>query len=243
MSNSKGSFAGFFPSAPSVQQQRRKRAALDRDHSGAVSDGLVNGAASPCDQDEQSSSNHGSRKRQRLSHSELEGTVDEGVIRQNPLNGETGDLPNGVGSASSLSSAVSSVFSSSAQTVMPVQPHGIAAGSHSLTPLTNIDSSPPGHQKSPRSTKALLDNPASGTTLSLNGDDLKAAGSSSAAITPDATPPLIRVEARPPPGETKGVKAIYDPELDTRISAKDKRKLKIRYRKFGEDVSASFLNP
>ena len=238
MSSSKGSFAGFFPSAPSVQQQKRKRAALDRERTEAASSGLVNGDTSPNDQAEQSSSHDVRQKRQRLSTSDQETALYESYSKEQPLNGDAGDSSNGVGSASSLNSAVSSVFSAASQTVMLGQHNGNGAGPHSLTPLTNIGSSPPERHRSPGSGKAILNSQHMGTAaFPHDGDDHRIARSSSVAITPEATPPQIRIEPRPPTGETKGIKAIYDPELDTRLSAKDKRKLKIRYRKFGEDVS------
>ncbi|OCK75966.1 histone H3-K4 methyltransferase Set1 [Lepidopterella palustris CBS 459.81] len=125
---------------------------------------------------------------------------------------ESGDLLNGVGSASSLSSTVSSVFSSN-QNTMSSYP-GPTNSLHALTPLTNTDSSPPGKTLSPRSAK-LPDDTMHGATASpyiASSTDLPQ--NATEAMTPVHTPPEDRKQARPGSGEDKGEKIVYDPMLD-----------------------------
>jgi len=40
----------------------------------------------------------------------------------------------------------------------------------------------------------------------------------------------------PPAGKSRGMKLLYDPDLDPDLAVKDKRKAKPRYGSFGEEV-------
>lgn len=152
-----------------------------------------------------------------------------------PARVETGDLLNGVGSASSLASTVSSVFSHGG--VPGMAPHsGVLAQNHTLTPLTTSDSSPPGKTLSPRSAKIVADHACAkdedAPTMPGQGSNV-----ASKTITPMHTPPESRPQARPGPGEEKGAKLVWDPELDDKLSAKDKKRFKPKYKVFGVEVS------
>ncbi|KAF2099210.1 histone H3-K4 methyltransferase Set1 [Rhizodiscina lignyota] len=147
--------------------------------------------------------------------------------------GDNGDLLNGVGSASSLASTASSVFSHGAQPNMATYT-GVSGHQHALTPLTNTDSSPPGKNLSPRSAKAPSD------LMTLKSAELYAtadvtSNNVSETITPIHTPPETHQQARPGPGEEKGSKLVWDPELDEKLSAKDKKRFKAKYKQFGHE--------
>jgi len=142
-----------------------------------------------------------------------------------------GDTLNGVGSASSHSSTISSVFSA-----LPQQANnstfGGARNVSSLTPLTNTDSSPshvasPGHYK----IGAQAAN-ASGFAAnnSLLHNDVSHVAQSAIA---DQIPPEPRVFARDPVRGVKGNKCTYDPLLDRKLSSNDKKKAKPIYKDFG----------
>ncbi|KAB8336730.1 hypothetical protein FH972_021039 [Carpinus fangiana] len=143
---------------------------------------------------------------------------------------DPGDIRNSIGSASSLGSTASSVFTAGTSSAMPHH-SGAAGGIDTLTPLTNHESSPskrsptPSHQNFDSSSKHVSSrNPSSSAR---NGLD---APHSLSTITPTPTPPTSRVEARPGPGEVKGRRIILDPELGPGKAQKIK---KATYRDFG----------
>jgi len=53
--------------------------------------------------------------------------------------------------------------------------------------------------------------------------------------------PSIVSSVYPLLGESRGTKIVYDPELDEKLALKDKRKVKPRYRSFGEEVRHSIM--
>ena len=141
-----------------------------------------------------------------------------------------GDLLNGVGSASSHTSAVSSVFSVPAQ-----QPNISASGASrnlsSLTPLTNADSSPsrttsPSHYKSgvPATNSTWFS-----TEKAVGQDDVLQAQT----VFADQPPPEPRVFARDPNKGVKGIICTYDPLLDRKLSSNEKKKARPTYKEFG----------
>ncbi|KZM23189.1 histone-lysine N-methyltransferase [Ascochyta rabiei] len=86
-----------------------------------------------------------------------------------------------------------------------------------LTPLTNADSSPPGKQPSPRSTRPSYDtmpksaaSRAPPSSAPPNGTDT---------ITPVNTPPETRISIFPPDG-VLGQRITYDPLLDSKLDKK-----------------------
>lgn len=218
MSRPAGKFADFFPTAPSVIQQRKSsktaqqrfksRADVKEEPPGDVS--VKSSSGRPTGQ-ENTVNAHNSTKN-------VEGARKPNITED--MDSLPGDLLNGTGSASSTSTA-SSVFSSAPQ------PHMIASSyknpSHSLTPLTNSDMSPPEKLVSP-----------SQDLTTTAGKAVKAT-SVCPTMTPVRTPPSPHLSARPIGLVVKGCKATYDPELDKKTPSKDKRKLKVQYVDFGTD--------
>lgn len=135
-----------------------------------------------------------------------------------------GDILNAVGSASSHASSVSTVFSMSA----PQSNTSTFAGSRnmsSLTPLTNIESSP-----------NRIPSPNNQKLGSLSDFNDKAIATNNVLSTEPATadiPPADpRVYARDLHRSVKGNICTYDPLLDQKPSS-DKRKAKPIYKEFG----------
>lgn len=151
-----------------------------------------------------------------------------------PVAGETGDFTNGLSSASSLTSTSSSVFSRCGQPGMAAH-SGVLAQNHTLTPLTTSDSSPPGKTLSPKPT-TIPGDLMSSSDVGVPNVASAASNNASDAITPIQTPPTLRLQPRPGPGEEKGAKLIWDPELDSQIPLKDKKRHKPKYKVFGTEV-------
>jgi len=235
MSRASKGFADFFPTAPSVLQQKRSRTVQNRKKQ------------KPSVVDEPAPT-HASSKSAPISTSDLEPDTehlrnrtrgDHGIaepLLRNQEDNESphGDQLNGVGSRSS-SSTTSSVFSNNHRSAGPSCSNGGNLIT-SLTPLTNTDSSPPGTNKSPpiyttHSLQSGIDGyiPAeSVTNIAMEHTP--------AALTPVSSPGLVPTQARPGKGEAKGTKLVYDPELDKKISAKDRKGRKVQYNTFGEEV-------
>jgi [histone H3]-lysine4 N-trimethyltransferase SETD1 len=218
MSRPAGKFADFFPTAPSVLQQR-KSSKTARQRSKSRADVKEE---PPGDVVTKSSSSRSATRENYLDAPKSAKNAN-GMKKPNTTD-ETdsipGDLLNGAGSASSTSTA-SSVFSSNQQPNTMTFSHGSSL--HALTPLTNSEFSPPEKLVSP-----LQDTDPSADR------DLKVT-SLSAAMTPIQTPPSLHLSARPSGMVVKGCKATYDPELDKKTPSKDKRKLKAQYADFGTD--------
>ncbi|KMU88711.1 histone-lysine N-methyltransferase [Coccidioides immitis H538.4] len=216
MSRAPAGFADFFPTAPSVLQKKRSKAAQDRHAANTpkAADPLPNLGLS--------------------STPDIKGGV--GTSADNPVravgerSAETtlalGDT-NGATSSSSLSTGSSGFFSASAPPGV-AKPNGIS--SCALTPLTNTDSSPPCKIESPLGSKSGSTDaaPQLAPTCEAHG------GPEPATITPLHTPPTPRVQARPANSEVKGHKITYDPDLDRKFPSKDRRR-KPQYETFGVD--------
>ncbi len=218
MSRPAGKFADFFPTAPSVLQQRKSsKTAQQRSKSRADVKEEPPGDAST------KTSSGGSANPENNLNPPKSAKNADGTKRANTtdeIESLPGDLLNGAGSASSTSTA-SSIFSTNHQPHTMTFPHGNPL--HALTPLTNSEFSPPEKLISP-----------SQETYSGVEQDLKVT-SVSAAMTPIHTPPSPYLSARPSGLAVKGCKATYDPELDKKTPSKDKRKLKAQYADFGTD--------
>lgn len=144
---------------------------------------------------------------------------------------DQGDMLHGVGSASSRGSAASSVFT---HTSHAFAHNSKASTGNGLTPLTNhTDSSPP-KGNSPRYSKTAADmasiDGAITTTLVPTSD-----------ITPQ--PPQERAQRPqmlPLPGTVKGYRAVWDPELDGKLSKEERKRATFRKRDFGAEVRFIF---
>ena len=146
---------------------------------------------------------------------------------------DSGDLLRGVGSASSLNSAASSVFSHNSQAF--AQNRKASLG-NALTPLTNhTDSSPP-KGSSPQHPKNAAD------MASTNG-----ASTTSHVPASDTTiEPTLSRKARPkmlpPQGKAKGYRVVWDPELDNKLSKEERKRAAPRRREFGTEVRYIFYS-
>lgn len=213
MSRPAGKFADFFPTAPSVLQQRKSsKTAQQRLKSRANGKEEPPGnAASKFFYDRSAFQEDNSKLAKNAEDTKKPNTTDE-------TESVPGDLFNGVGSASSTSTA-SSLFGANQQFNTSAYLHGNSI--HALTPLTNSEFSPPEKLISPsQETDVCADKDVKVTSLS-------------ATMTPMQTPPSLHHPARPTGAVVKGCKATYDPELDKKTSSKDKRKLKVQYENFG----------
>ncbi|KAI9728487.1 MAG: histone methyltransferase set1 [Chrysothrix sp. TS-e1954] len=229
-----GSFAGFFPTAPSVQQQKRKRGPVAQD---TVASPLSSGFDARLSESDTRTvpSSHVKRHESRF---EGPGDSRDTVVDVDDkfiANGEVEESLNGVGSAGSHSTTVSSVFSNGGVNGMASH-NSLANGTYSLTPLTNHDSSPPRRLPSPSYNKYRPDSkPPLRDSLSKHSSvNTRPMSPPVSMTTPNITPPHDPVKARPGKGESKGERAVYDPELDQKLSSKERRKLRPRYRSFGE---------
>jgi histone-lysine N-methyltransferase SETD1 len=157
---------------------------------------------------------------------------------QQPQRVSPDDLLNTVGSASSLSSAASSVFSTN---LAASSYNGTTANMASLTPLTNAESSPPSKPLSPPSGKRTFEQMQNGATTSPYLAPSVDSRAVSATITPVQTPPEPNLQARPGSGAVKGSKLIYDPEIDQNLSSKERKKYKPRYKDFGAEVRSTSM--
>lgn len=141
---------------------------------------------------------------------------------------EEGDILNGVGSASSHSSTVSSVFSAAAQ-----QSNLTANNQNiSMTPMTNLDSSP-SRVASPyqyKSATAGLSSTGIPSEKRSSHYDVPQPHNTAEADQPPSDP---RVYARDPSRGVKGNICTYDPNLDRKISSNEKKKAKPIYKDIG----------
>jgi histone-lysine N-methyltransferase SETD1 len=152
-----------------------------------------------------------------------------------------------VGSASSLSSVASSVFSNH---FFATPTTDSRYNMSNLTPLTNnTESSPPGKMLSPHSHKRSYEQMHNGGITNTHTHShspylaLTAGGSNacsraaSEAITPVQTPPDSGQQPRPSgPGEVTAVKILYDPEQDKSLDTKQRRQMKPTYRTLTTEV-------
>ena len=214
-------FADFFPNAPSVIQQRKSSKTLDTGKHRAEPSGRSEDHAPAKYSSSRRLSSHSSSSPTRGQFSTSSRKPDAASRRPDEVENSTGDLLNGVGSASSTSTA-SSIFSSNA--TMTAVPLTNGAHFNTLTPLTTSDGSPRGKAMTP---------PTDSTNLNAAARNSVHAVSSSSAMTPQHTPTSSRPSARETGLSVKGSKCTYDPELDKSIPSRDKRKLRAAFADFG----------
>jgi len=231
MSRSSKGFADFFPTAPSVLQQKRSKASQDRrthlSSFAGLSQPLQTLLAPPASSDGDA---QGSTPANELPNGEFH-TMPPSLTHEES-DRVTADIAHEVGSASSTSTA-SSMFSAGHREANMVYRHGPHKSS-SLTPLTNVDSSPRANGMSSPHKRSTYDQHLSSTNLpksptSSHMSDSHASG-------PDLTPLSSGLQARPGRGEIKGFKARYDPDLDKNLRGKEKKSRQVQYEPFGEEV-------
>ena len=231
MSRSSKGFADFFPTAPSVLQQKRSKAAQNRRRP----------EPEPVDN---STVTHVPVARPAPSDGEGEGDIINGVQNGTARIGPTsaaqednelvqGDLLNEVASASSTSTS-SSVFSTGHRALGMAHPTDHHT-STSLTPLTNLDSSPPANNHYSPKRKHNHEIAAS-TDNSRRSPFHEPLHSISQRRTPDYTPLQRKFQTRPGRGEIKGAKIKYDPERDKKLTSKERKSRVAEYTNFGKEV-------
>ena len=230
MSRSSKGFADFFPTAPSVLQQKRSKFSQERrpHHSSPIN--LTPAVLVPSDIEPE-----GSLPSNGQTNGELAAMPRTAAQEDNEC--ANGDISHEVGSASSTSTA-SSIFSAG-QRDINITYHSGPHKSTSLTPLTNIDSSPQTSGINPSPKRLTQDQPALPTERSRSPFNILSSNSyqsASGTLTISQRP-----DARPGRGVVKGFKAIYDPDLDKALRGKDKKSRQPQFQPFGEEVSSHFL--
>lgn len=140
---------------------------------------------------------------------------------------DSGDLLHGIGSASSLASTASSVFSYKAQALADPRKASLSNG---LTPLTNHTESSPAKGNSPHPPAHMAS--SNGTLL----------GTSTHAPHPYNTPEPStsslheRPQMLPPRGKAKGYRVVWDPELDNKLGKEERKRATARRKEFGTEV-------
>lgn len=215
------SFSHFFPTAA------KRKAAKERQKSTSEVAAVASHPATPLPEDETtpaSSNLLNDTGRQSNPHTSI--PPDQHDKLSPPQ--DPGDLLNDVGSASSLASTSSSIFSTVAGTKSGQS--CAEATFNSLTPLTNHESSPPHLALSPKLKSRPL--PISQTQINESSKPAAMSASSMAADTL-----AVRVaKALPGSGQPRGMKIVYDPDLDATLAIKDRRKAKPRYEPLAEEV-------
>jgi histone-lysine N-methyltransferase SETD1 len=237
MSRASAGFADFFPTAPSVLQQKSKKAARDRQSS------KIKQASSPRPiPDAELAGGGGQRKTQEGStaSSQSSDQVTSNDINKQQTSGAQddadeaqGDLLNGVGSASSHTSTVSSVFSAPQQ--LPLASQQAAGLEGKLTPLTSLEYSP-SRQNPPSPVGAKLVVPTSAPEEGWKSGNSSTKSSVCAdadieIMTSPRTPQPSRPGARSNSKDVKGYKLVQ-----VQAGGSDSRKGKQEYRPFGNEV-------
>ncbi|KAL8943654.1 MAG: hypothetical protein Q9216_000942 [Gyalolechia sp. 2 TL-2023] len=235
MSRSSKGFADFFPTAPSVLQQRKRTRGTE--DCGSQAPTSTRGGSS---QHYQSTSPRtaqieGKVNQQQVSNVKGDPEAVTNLQVQEEGDGNQGDLLNGIGSASSSSTA-SSVFSGSNRAVHPVYQHN---PNHctSWTPLTHVDASPSRDaMDSPPQDRSGTAKAAAAAAAELNSGDSGSGINTKPMESPSALTkePARNLSARPAKGEVKGEKAQYDPFLDKKLSKNEQRAAKPVHIPFGQ---------
>lgn len=141
-----------------------------------------------------------------------------------------GDLLNGVGSASSHSSTVSSVFSTAA--LQNSSSTSTSRNISSMTPLTNFDSSPNGMASPNQHKTSATGSTANGISSETHTsqDEVVRPHTSAEAAQPPSDP---RIYARDPNKVVKGNICTYDPLIDLKIHPNERKRGKPTYKDIG----------
>lgn len=233
MSRPGAGFADFFPAAPSVLRQKRLERGQGQarpKNTGPDNGNRPDAATAP--------SKSVVAPDGPIPNSGVGGDGDRAepsINTQDDTDSIQGDILNGVGSASSHESTVSSVFSGSNH-ILTSASAGVSSTVQVLTPLTTTESSPPQRRNSsppyrkstrnPRSQRDHRDGRATFVTVPVD-------------VSLDVVVPMApqhpRPQARDLGGDFKGEICTYDPELDKSLSSRERKKRKPIYRRFGSE--------
>ena len=216
------SFAQFFPSAPRAAKDKAKERERSKSQ---IPDSSARGRAADSPLGPLQARAEDASSVRPAGESNITSTDSAApAAEDNPS--PPGDILNGVGSASSYASTISSSFSAPAQPTS-MSNLGSAPNVSSLTPLTTIDSSP-NPAASPNQDKQIN---ASGS-VATQPSSQNGAPHAQAAM-PDPEPADPRIYARDPMRGIKGTICTYDPNLDRKLGSNDKKKAKPIYKEFG----------
>ena len=247
MSRSSKGFADFFPTAPSVLQQKRSKASEDRErYFATATTSLRNSHAASAPR----LSSRGDREREIHTKRMKDGISDTStkILSQEESEYTNGDASQEIGSASSTSTT-SSVFSASRKDGNIANHNGLHNPT-TLTPLTNMDSSPRANgMNSPPKTnsndkhptaKYNQRSPISGRVEENVGARMEEA-STPESLSSECATLISGPRARPGVGEVKGYKIVFDPDADRTLKGKEKRNRTAEYKAFGEGVRFNAL--
>ena len=225
MSRSSKGFADFFPTAPSVLQQKKSRR---QESSTYIHSSSTSFTAKKSDR------GHGSQTNG-VAHDHS--VPETGPLTQDESELVQGDLLNGVGSASSTSTA-SSVFDAHNRQHDPIRQK--RSNNTELTPFTSVDSSSPSNNQSPAHVKPDSSLPLRPESAS------RIAASSISGLPPTSMPSRGELpgagDIPQSRGQIKGFKITYDPELDKTISSKERRSRQPQRKEFVFNVR-SWVSP
>jgi histone-lysine N-methyltransferase SETD1 len=143
---------------------------------------------------------------------------------------DSGDLLRGIGSASSLNSTASSVFSHNSNALAGNRKASLANG---YTPLTNHSVSSPSKGDSPHHTK-------SGAAMASSNGIAATSHLPTTATTPDLPTQTTRPQMLPLPGCQRGVRCVWDPATDRKLSSEERKRAQPRHKVFGTEVRYIF---
>jgi len=204
MSRSTAGFADFFPTAPSVLQQKRSRAAQELPRPKLQNEHESSEERPACFAE--------SNTVKDVMHSD---TFAHQCSGSHDESGKISFETTGIGSLSFMSTGPSAAGSSLSQSGVP---HLNEMHPDTLTPLTNVESSPP-CKSSPRPTK-IMNGVADANQVKARGEEQRTA------ITPLHTPPTPQPQTHAIGNRVSGCKLVYDPDSDRRSSSlsKDRRR-------------------
>jgi [histone H3]-lysine4 N-trimethyltransferase SETD1 len=213
---SRSSFEAFFPTAPKVLKDKRTRPSIDNRKDDPGDDRRA--APAPSSKGSQSAAESAQSTRAALVNGAHENThLRDGHGANEGQEGLPGDILNGVGSASS-ESTVSSGFSHPQRAQDSQRPRK-DPGSSALTPITNLDSPFSGTERSPLKPQQDTHQPQAIPRADARWND------------------DTKQSARPLKGKSKGFRVVYDPELDTSLTSKERRSRKPEYKEINDNVS------
>ncbi|KAK4863211.1 hypothetical protein LT330_001989 [Penicillium expansum] len=203
MSRASAGFADFFPTAPSVLQQKRFKTAQERRKLHVEGDQIS----------------------ERIPDCPVSLAPSTPTTVETPLKTDTHEegartpsVPNEL--ELTISAEAKSVEDQSGLPPPPTA-NPVPSQIDTLTPLTNAESSPPCKLTSPSQSK-IAGGGSPGTSSRPNPEITKSS------ITPIHTPPTPQSQTRHLELRVRGCKVVYDPDLDKRTSSKEKRK-KLEY--------------
>ncbi|KAE8348412.1 histone-lysine N-methyltransferase, H3 lysine-4 specific [Aspergillus coremiiformis] len=202
MSRSSAGFADFFPTAPSVLQQKRFKVSRERPRPKAQIDSEISDESLACSTEARAILNLTNGSTSLDSGPRPCTDVKKKKSPESYVEGSTGDG-----------------LSASSSSFPPNGANSHEARLDTLTPLTNAESSPHHKLNSPRN--KMAHGIVTDSAIDTKAEELKSG------VTPLHTPPTPQSQGRRA-GSIRGYKLVYDPDTERRSSLKEKRK-KPRY--------------